>query len=80
MPNRCSSKKYFQRQLTCLSLPSPSYTQKGCQVARSSIFFNGSLYVYYYHGPLTLLDVPVSVPSHVLFFCMSHYHDPVTRK
>jgi hypothetical protein len=30
--------------------------------------FNGSLYVYYYHGPVTLLGVPVSLPSHFYFF------------
>jgi hypothetical protein len=35
---------------------------------RISAQFNASLYVYYYHGPATLLVVPVSVPSHFCFF------------
>jgi hypothetical protein len=46
------------------------WERKGCQadqqVGCSSIFFNGCLYVYYYHGPVALIGVPVSVPS--LFF------------
>jgi hypothetical protein len=31
-------------------------------------FFYCSLYVYYYHGPVTLLVVPMSVPSQFYFF------------
>jgi hypothetical protein len=85
-PSHCCPNYCYQRQLTCLSLPSPSYTQllhqgrvgKKRMSGRSTtgwfflIFFNGCLYVYYYHGPVTLIVVPVSVPSHFIFFltCM----------
>jgi hypothetical protein len=49
---------------------------------RISAQLNGSLYVYYYHVPVTLLVVPVSVPSHFCFFaCLiimtqSHENSP----
>jgi hypothetical protein len=54
-------------------------TQFRSATTRISAQFNASLYVHYYHGPATLLVVPVPVPSHFLFFCMCHYNDPVTQ-
>jgi hypothetical protein len=95
-PSRCCPKHCFQRQLTCSSLPSPSYTQilhqgrvgKKRMAGRSTtgwsflIFFNGSLYVYYYDGPVTLIVVPVLVLSHFIYshnWYVSYIHDPISN-
>jgi hypothetical protein len=78
---RCSFLNFFQRPLICVLLSWPSNTRVVPVSVPSRFIFVDSLYVYYYHEPISH-DPYLYQRSryHFLYLYVSHYHDPVTHE